>query len=158
MWRLCSFVPSWLQKRPKGLFNISMKAKTLNIQKPNPRSWTVIKCVGPGWLVDTSTSRERNFCIRTLFRVYNSPLERSIQGEQLLTGPKGCHQRHAMATLWPPNCQKMSFRASKRPRKFRTRKTVKTAKLENNCFELGGQVGGYRCPCWTIFLSLILTS
>jgi len=96
MWRLCSFVPSWLQKRPKGLFNISMKVETLNIQKPNPRSWTVIKCVGPRWLVDTSTSREHNFCIRTPFKVHDSPLERSIRGEQLLTGP-----RYAMATLGP---------------------------------------------------------
>ena len=25
-------------------------------------------------------------------------------------------------------------------------KTVKTAKLENKCFESGGQVGSHRCP------------
>ena len=142
MWRLCSFVPSWLQKRPKGLFNINMKEnKTLNIQKPNPRSWTVIKCVGPGWLVDTSTSREHNFCIRTPFRVHDSPLERSIRGE-LFDRAKGMPWQ----PFGPPNCQKTSFRASKRPRKFRTRKTVKTAKLENNCLEPGGQVGGHWCP------------
>ena len=141
MWRLCSFMPSWLQKRLKGLFNISMKGKILNIQKPNPRSWTVIKCVGPGWLVDTSTSQERNFCIRTPFRVHDSPLERSIQEEQNLTRPKECHG-NPLATELP----KTSFRASKRPQKFRTWKTVKTAKLENNFFGPGGQVCGHWCP------------
>ena len=40
------------------------------------------------WLVDTSTSRERNFGIRAPFRVLDNLLERFIREEQLLIGLK----------------------------------------------------------------------
>jgi hypothetical protein len=39
-------------------------------------------------VVDTSTSRGRNFCIRTMFGVLDTPLESSNRQERVLTSPR----------------------------------------------------------------------
>jgi hypothetical protein len=51
-------------------------------------------------------------------------------------------QSKALAKIEVHDHEKMSFRPSKWPRKFKTRKTAKNSKLPTNCFEPVG-IGGW---------------
>jgi hypothetical protein len=88
-------------------------------------------------VVDTSTSRGRNFCIRSSFGALDTPLERSNE-KKFLTG----QGQVPLQSPWAPNPQKTSFRASKRPRKFGTRKTVEKLPRWKTIFRARG-IGGW---------------
>ena len=83
------------------------------------------KIWAPFGQIGVSTSRGRNFGILSSFDAHDTSLERSIRGIQLATANIESLTRIRRTF----DAQKTSFRASKRLRKFRTRKTAKNSKL-----------------------------
>ena len=117
MWWLCSFARRWwcLQWGSRGLFNIN------KIKNPNLGRWNTKRFAGPdggSWYVNFL----RVYLLHTIF----------VWGVQYLVGKvysisttlfegKAC----CWQPLAPQKSKKTSFRASKWPRKFGTRKSRK---------------------------------
>ena len=83
--------------------------------------------MGPVWVNWCFNFPGAYFGIRSPFDAYHTSLERSIRGLQILN-----EKHQSMDPCCSSFFQNMSFRASKRLWKFRTRKTAKNSKLCRN--------------------------
>ena len=86
------------------------------------------------WLVDTSTTRGPNFCIRYLFRVLGNPLESFSWEVHILIGPGHAYGYHLGGYI----AKRHRLGLQNDPESLGPKNYEKTAKLKNNCFEPGG--------------------